>query len=333
MEVTPEPYAPAAAELGISQDELLAQLESMQRAARAAPRGGDPVPPPRRLLRERHGRLERARGAHPRARPAHVRRSAASRTATSGPPTPTGPTPSSRWPTAARRRSATRSSTRSRPTPGSRTAARSTRRPSSRRSGCATSRTSTSGGKRSTRKRPEAAGSAGCAGSASRSAEAYERALELLPGGVNSPVRAMRAIGRDPLFVARGEGAELVDVDGNRYVDWVMSWGPLIAGHAHPEVVSAVQAAAARGHELRRADRGRGRAGGGDRRARPVRRDGAHDLVGHRGVDERHPAGAGGDRARPRSSSSRAPTTATSTACSPTRARASPRRGSRRARA
>jgi glutamate-1-semialdehyde 2,1-aminomutase len=82
---------------------------------------------------------------------------------------------------------------------------------------------------------------------AGRSAEAYERALELLPGGVNSPVRAMRQIGRDPIFVARGEGAELVDVDGNRYVDWVMSWGPLIAGHAHPEVVSAVAAAAAAG--------------------------------------------------------------------------------------
>ena len=82
---------------------------------------------------------------------------------------------------------------------------------------------------------------------ADRSAAAYERAQELLPGGVNSPVRAMRAIGRDPIFVARGEGAELIDVDGNSYVDWVMSWGPLIAGHAHPEVVSAVMAAAAAG--------------------------------------------------------------------------------------
>ncbi len=82
---------------------------------------------------------------------------------------------------------------------------------------------------------------------ADRSTAAYERAVELLPGGVNSPVRAMRQIGRDPVFVARGEGAELVDVDGNRYVDWVMSWGPLIAGHAHPEVVSAVAAAVAAG--------------------------------------------------------------------------------------
>ena len=82
---------------------------------------------------------------------------------------------------------------------------------------------------------------------AGRSADAYERALDLMPGGVNSPVRAMRSIGRDPIFVKRGEGAELIDVDGNRYVDWVMSWGPLIAGHAHPEVVSAVSAAAAAG--------------------------------------------------------------------------------------
>ena len=80
-----------------------------------------------------------------------------------------------------------------------------------------------------------------------RSDELYARALELLPGGVNSPVRAMRSIGRDPIFVARGEGAELIDVDGRRYTDWVMSWGPLIAGHAHPEVVAAVTAAAAAG--------------------------------------------------------------------------------------
>ena len=57
----------------------------------------------------------------------------------------------------------------------------------------------------------------------------------------------MRSIGRDPIFVARGEGAELIDVDGNRYVDWVMSWGPLIAGHAHPDVVEAVTTAAAAG--------------------------------------------------------------------------------------
>jgi glutamate-1-semialdehyde 2,1-aminomutase len=80
-----------------------------------------------------------------------------------------------------------------------------------------------------------------------RSTELYARALQRLPGGVNSPVRAMRAIGRDPVFVERGHGAELFDVDGNRYVDYVCSWGPLIHGHAHPDVVAAVVAAAERG--------------------------------------------------------------------------------------
>jgi len=80
-----------------------------------------------------------------------------------------------------------------------------------------------------------------------RSAELYRRAVQVLPGGVNSPVRAMRAIGRDPLFVDHAHGAELVDVDGNVYVDWVCSWGPLIHGHAHPEVLAAVVAAAESG--------------------------------------------------------------------------------------
>jgi glutamate-1-semialdehyde 2,1-aminomutase len=80
-----------------------------------------------------------------------------------------------------------------------------------------------------------------------RSAELYRRALHVLPGGVNSPVRAMRAIGRDPVFVERAEGAELVDVDGNSYVDYVCSWGPLIHGHAHPAIVAAVREAAERG--------------------------------------------------------------------------------------
>jgi glutamate-1-semialdehyde 2,1-aminomutase len=81
-----------------------------------------------------------------------------------------------------------------------------------------------------------------------RSEAIYARAVGLLPGGVNSPVRAMRAIGRDhPIFVARGEGFELIDVDGHRYIDWVCSWGPLILGHARSNVVLAVRAAAARG--------------------------------------------------------------------------------------
>jgi glutamate-1-semialdehyde 2,1-aminomutase len=80
-----------------------------------------------------------------------------------------------------------------------------------------------------------------------RSSELYRRALEAIPGGVNSPVRAMRAIGREPIFIARGDGAELIDVDGNRFLDYVCSWGPLIHGHAHPHVLAAIAEAAGRG--------------------------------------------------------------------------------------
>ncbi|HEV3067238.1 MAG TPA: glutamate-1-semialdehyde 2,1-aminomutase [Streptosporangiaceae bacterium] len=75
----------------------------------------------------------------------------------------------------------------------------------------------------------------------------YRRACEVIPGGVNSPVRAFRAVGGDPVFIASGHGPYLTDVDGKRYVDLVCSWGPLILGHAHPGVVAAVTAAAARG--------------------------------------------------------------------------------------
>jgi glutamate-1-semialdehyde 2,1-aminomutase len=75
----------------------------------------------------------------------------------------------------------------------------------------------------------------------------HARALERVPGGVNSPVRAFGAVGGTPLVIRAGEGAELVDEDGRRYLDFVGSWGPLILGHAHPEVQSAIVAAAARG--------------------------------------------------------------------------------------
>jgi glutamate-1-semialdehyde 2,1-aminomutase len=80
-----------------------------------------------------------------------------------------------------------------------------------------------------------------------RSTELFGRAVQVLPGGVNSPVRAMRSIGRDPLFIERAEGAEITDVDGNRFIDYVCSWGPLIHGHAHPDIVAAVTAAAQEG--------------------------------------------------------------------------------------
>jgi glutamate-1-semialdehyde 2,1-aminomutase len=75
----------------------------------------------------------------------------------------------------------------------------------------------------------------------------FAAAQRVLPGGVNSPVRAFRAVGGVPRFIARGEGASLIDADGNRYVDLVLSWGPLILGHAHPEVLAAVIEAAERG--------------------------------------------------------------------------------------
>ena len=79
------------------------------------------------------------------------------------------------------------------------------------------------------------------------SQQLFAQALALLPGGVDSPVRAFRAVGGQPLFIERGEGAYLYDVDGNRFVDYVLSWGPLILGHAHPRVVQALAQAAARG--------------------------------------------------------------------------------------
>jgi glutamate-1-semialdehyde 2,1-aminomutase len=75
----------------------------------------------------------------------------------------------------------------------------------------------------------------------------FARACAVIPGGVNSPVRAFRAVGGTPRFMAAGEGAYLVDVDGRRYVDLVCSWGPLLLGHAHPDVVSALRDAAGRG--------------------------------------------------------------------------------------
>ncbi|MGX6448082.1 glutamate-1-semialdehyde 2,1-aminomutase [Patulibacter sp. S7RM1-6] len=77
-----------------------------------------------------------------------------------------------------------------------------------------------------------------------KSADLFARARRVLPGGVNSPVRAMRSIDRDPLFVERASGVDLTDVDGNRFIDWIGSWGPLIHGHAHPRILAAVHAAA-----------------------------------------------------------------------------------------
>ena len=76
-----------------------------------------------------------------------------------------------------------------------------------------------------------------------RSAEILRRSRELFPGGVNSPVRAFRGVGGDPVVAARGEGARIWDADGKEYIDYVLSWGPLVLGHAHPMVLDALDAA------------------------------------------------------------------------------------------
>ena len=115
----------------------------------------------------------------------------------------------------------------------------------------------------------------------------FAEALTLLPGGVDSPVRAFKAVGGEPLFIERGEGPWLFDVDGNRYIDYVLSWGPLVLGHAHPRVVAALAEAASRGTsfgapsplELELA-----RAGA---RAHAERGDDAVRQLGNRGGDER----------------------------------------------
>ncbi len=80
-----------------------------------------------------------------------------------------------------------------------------------------------------------------------RSRQFFEQAKRLIPGGVNSPVRAFKGVGGEPLFVARARGAKIWDADGQSYLDYVLSWGPMILGHAHPKVVSAIKAATSKG--------------------------------------------------------------------------------------
>ena len=80
-----------------------------------------------------------------------------------------------------------------------------------------------------------------------RSSSIFARAQAVIPGGVNSPVRACRQVGCEPLFIARGEGSRVYDADGNEYLDLVGSWGPLILGHAHPEVLDAIARTMANG--------------------------------------------------------------------------------------
>ena len=80
----------------------------------------------------------------------------------------------------------------------------------------------------------------------------FVRSQHYIPGGVNSPVRAFRSVGGHPLFINRAQGATVTDVDGNTYLDYVASWGPMILGHAHPSVVRAIQRAAGAGRATAR---------------------------------------------------------------------------------
>ena len=80
-----------------------------------------------------------------------------------------------------------------------------------------------------------------------KSKQAFSEAVKLMPGGVNSPVRAFKSVDMDPIFMASGKGAKITDIDGNEYIDYVLSWGPLILGHSHPDVVSAIQKVAVTG--------------------------------------------------------------------------------------
>ncbi len=73
-----------------------------------------------------------------------------------------------------------------------------------------------------------------------RSESLFQTAQQYIPGGVNSPVRAFKAVGGNPLFIAKGKGSRITDADGNEFIDYVSSWGPLIFGHAHPKIVEAI---------------------------------------------------------------------------------------------
>ena len=119
-----------------------------------------------------------------------------------------------------------------------------------------------------------------------------QRAENLLPGGVDSPVRAFRAVGGEPPFIVRAEGAYLWDADGNRYLDYFGSWGPMILGHAAPQVVRAVQDAAARGLSFGASTPTEADLAEMVHRAFPTCRDAAICQFGDRSHDVGHPAGA-----------------------------------------
>jgi glutamate-1-semialdehyde 2,1-aminomutase len=87
-----------------------------------------------------------------------------------------------------------------------------------------------------------------------KSKELFRKAQTLLPGGVNSPVRAFKSVGGEPIFITRANGSKMWDADGNMYIDYVGSWGPMLLGHSHPAVIDRVKRARRGGIELRSAD-------------------------------------------------------------------------------
>ncbi len=83
-----------------------------------------------------------------------------------------------------------------------------------------------------------------------KSKQAFAEAVNLMPGGVNSPVRAFKSVNMDPIFMQSGKGAIITDIDGNEYIDYVLSWGPLILGHSDPDVVEGIKRVAETGSKL-----------------------------------------------------------------------------------
>ena len=260
MEVRTDAYAPAADAARRPGRADAGAPRGHDRAQAPAARGRDPVPPPRRLLGQRHGRLEGARRTRSPRSGRAWRRCAASRTATAGRPTRTGPTASSRWRTVARRRSATRCSTGSAGVCGLGGDDRATLYSSTEYKKVRLHYFTPDYAEweeRSTEPRIATETAAD-----TRSHELYARAQEVHPGRREQPGArdaARWAASRSSSGPARAPRS--TDVDGNRYIDYVCSWGPLILGHAHPAVVEAVAGRRRARHELRRPDRGRGRAG------------------------------------------------------------------------
>ena len=128
--------------------------------------------------------------------------------------------------------------------------------------------------------------------SRTKSERSLPRRLKYIPGGVNSPVRAFRAVGGQPFFVNKAKGARVWDVDGNEYVDYVGTWGPAILGHAHPRIIEAVQAAAEHGTSFGIPNPFEVHDGEADLRLGAERAEGADVQLGHRGHHVGHPPGA-----------------------------------------